>query len=659
MKKSKLVIALILAATALVSLFALSACGKGEGQIQVHEHTFTDRALKTAATCTQKAVYYKVCSVCGERGDTFEDGNFAAHDYDWFDVIEDATVCVGHKQVHLCKVCSHQDEDNSEQIVLPHSDTWAVASKPTKDSEGKLVGVCKACDLPAEITLPVLKDENGGGKFYNVTVNTAASCNVPGVKKYVYVADGQSFEFTVTTTVMHVLNGKEIAARSEAPGEVNYIEGYLGNHTVADLLNGALGNQILFVNGSKLTCADEGADCIFKCDACHTSYSTWFKKAHDEFSEALQSDAQKKANVAPTCDVDGVKYYTCSGCKQQMTKTIPAIGHNFKYTLTPVTSVDENGDETKTWSVLGVCTHEFNGVKCSGADNKTGIPDSSVTVKQEATCSKGAIYRYVYSGVEILFEDPETDVLHRYYDSASKVDKRVEGTVNNSTRVYDISELPNITVLGEPKNNLCSDKGNLAVFKCADCGDSFTVLVKYPHSKPASSSLITHTAATCEKDEITSYNCTECGELVEIHGEKAFGHDITVDIIAEPDATSTGKVRIHCKNKGCGVDEEITLAALVVKEDGTADGYTVKTVTEKSNVTECATRTVTTYTYVYSDELADKNLPEITFTQKGDWQSGHDKSGSGQTVIRVGINGNYYEGYICSYCNKFIIIREV
>ena len=38
--------------------------------------------LKSAATCTEKAVYYKSCTVCGEKGmETFEVGNILGHDW--------------------------------------------------------------------------------------------------------------------------------------------------------------------------------------------------------------------------------------------------------------------------------------------------------------------------------------------------------------------------------------------------------------------------------------------------------------------------------------------------------------------------------------------------------------------------------------------------
>ena len=75
-------IALIL--LVLVCVFAIVACSDN-----VCNHVYTEKAdakyLKSAATCTEKAVYYKSCSLCGEKDTaTFEYGEALGHTYgDW------------------------------------------------------------------------------------------------------------------------------------------------------------------------------------------------------------------------------------------------------------------------------------------------------------------------------------------------------------------------------------------------------------------------------------------------------------------------------------------------------------------------------------------------------------------------------------------------
>ena len=60
-------------------------CGREYGEMKAHNftaETTEEQYLKSAATCIAKAVYYKSCTVCGEKStETFEYGNPLGHDY--------------------------------------------------------------------------------------------------------------------------------------------------------------------------------------------------------------------------------------------------------------------------------------------------------------------------------------------------------------------------------------------------------------------------------------------------------------------------------------------------------------------------------------------------------------------------------------------------
>ena len=62
-----------------------SVCGQEYGQFAAHDFTAEvaeEKYRKSAATCTEKATYYKSCTVCGEKGtETFEVGNILGHDW--------------------------------------------------------------------------------------------------------------------------------------------------------------------------------------------------------------------------------------------------------------------------------------------------------------------------------------------------------------------------------------------------------------------------------------------------------------------------------------------------------------------------------------------------------------------------------------------------
>ena len=118
------------------------------------DHTYTekvaDKYLKSAASCTDKAVYYVSCSVCGQKGtDTFESGTEKGHTYqsEWSSNSE--------QHWHECSVCGEKKD----------AEAHAPGAEATEQSAQK----CTVCDY---IIVPILghthdysssisSDENG------------------------------------------------------------------------------------------------------------------------------------------------------------------------------------------------------------------------------------------------------------------------------------------------------------------------------------------------------------------------------------------------------------------------------------------------------------------------------------------------------------------
>ena len=105
-----------------------STCGAAYGGLGAHSFTekVAEQYLKSAATCTAKAVYYKSCTFCGEKGtETFETGNVLDHDWDepsyTWTAVTDGYMCVASGK---CKNC---DADVSDIATV----TYAVKKAPT------------------------------------------------------------------------------------------------------------------------------------------------------------------------------------------------------------------------------------------------------------------------------------------------------------------------------------------------------------------------------------------------------------------------------------------------------------------------------------------------------------------------------------------------
>ena len=105
-----------------------TTCGAAYGGLGAHSFTekVAEQYLKSAATCTAKAVYYKSCTFCGEKGtETFETGNVLDHDWDepsyTWTAVTDGYMCVASGK---CKNC---DADVSDIATA----TYAVKKAPT------------------------------------------------------------------------------------------------------------------------------------------------------------------------------------------------------------------------------------------------------------------------------------------------------------------------------------------------------------------------------------------------------------------------------------------------------------------------------------------------------------------------------------------------
>ena len=158
-----------------------TVCGGEYGEMVAHsftEETAAEQYLKSAATCTKKAVYYKSCAVCGLSSEgtadeaTFFSGNVLGHDLpnDWS---KDE-----NEHWHECKRC-HNKEDKREHEygddnicdicgydkTVPHTHnlTLVSANAATCIKDGnKAYYTCDGCDMWFE-------DANGSIEITNKT----------------------------------------------------------------------------------------------------------------------------------------------------------------------------------------------------------------------------------------------------------------------------------------------------------------------------------------------------------------------------------------------------------------------------------------------------------------------------------------------------------
>ena len=120
-----------------------STCGAAYGGLGAHSFTekVAEQYLKSAATCTAKAAYYKSCSVCGEKGtETFETGNALGHDWGEWQSNGNGT------HTHVCKT----DESHTETVSCSGGTATCTAKAVCEDCKAEYGGLA-AHNFTAEV----------------------------------------------------------------------------------------------------------------------------------------------------------------------------------------------------------------------------------------------------------------------------------------------------------------------------------------------------------------------------------------------------------------------------------------------------------------------------------------------------------------------------
>ena len=204
-------------------------CGREYGEMKAHNFTAEqaeEKYLKSAATCIAKAVYYKSCTVCGEKGtETFEYGNPLGHDYGAWTSNDNGThtrVCsrdashtetencsggeatcteqatcefcgkkygepLGHtykpewitneqRHWHVCARCDH-----IKDMGVHRFGEWSIVRRPTSTKTGERVRSCTICNYEETEELPV----TGGYvlPYYKLTFETNGGSSLEPVVK--------------------------------------------------------------------------------------------------------------------------------------------------------------------------------------------------------------------------------------------------------------------------------------------------------------------------------------------------------------------------------------------------------------------------------------------------------------------------------------------
>ncbi len=574
MKFSKKGLALILAVLLLATLaVVLTACGGKEE----HSCTFKEVAdpayLKTAATCTASAEYYKSCT-CGKKSDeTFTSGSPAAHTArELADpaYLKTAATCeAGALYYKSCSVCEASLSDTfTAGSPAPHTPRSLAEERYLKTAATCEAGAlyhksCSVCEAPLSDT------------FVSGT---------PTAHSYLETVDPACLKTAATCTASAVYY--KSCACGEKSGDT-FVSGTPAAHTPRSLAE----DRYLE------TAASCSAAALYhkSCSVCEGELEETFTSG-DPLAHTPQSLTDTRyLKTAATCTTPGVYYKSCSVCEAKLEET-------FNGALAPHGDVHFVAEEAAGCTESGVMAHytchdcgkyfsdeaataevPYQSLVITGSHSyEERVTEDPAGLKSAATCLAPATYFKWCPTCGDFSADVFTSgepIEHRYevhevvepacYEGGYTIEMCVSGCGN--TRTVDPTaalEHDFDTVTVEATHNAPGSVTKTCKNGCGYTEEEFIPPIAHSHTPSV-------TAPTCTAVGFTTYTCS-CGDSYVSDEVAALDHEFDT-VTVEATCIAEGSVTRTCSRIGCGkvVVEVLPISDTHAEVAATcdADGY--------------------------------------------------------------------------------------
>ena len=512
-------------------------CGQSYGALAAHSftaETAEEQYLKSAATCTEKAVYYKSCAVCGTSSKgtadeaTFESGKPLGHDWGAWMPDGEGT----HK-----RVCTH-DASHVETAGCTYGD-WST----NQDSHWK---TCTVCGGEAE-------------RLNHADPDCDHFCDTCGIKM-------TEHDFTGELPITALLY-KEANCLSPAL--------YYKSCKICMLSSKGTASEATFASGEKnpdrhaedpgawqtdadshwrfYTCChlevDRGthqggtADCLAPalCEVCQHPYG---ELGPHHFVDQVN---EYRLKSAATCTSPAVYYQSCSTCGAQGTETFTngnPLGHDWgawtqnsdEKTHTRICKRDTSHTETENCTGgTATCTHKAVCTVCGGeygemaAHSFTAEKAEAQYLKSAATCTEKAVY---YKSCAACGTSSKGTADEATFFSGNALDHSWDAWTQNSdekthTRICkrDASHTETENCHGGTAD--CTHKA-----VCTVCGGEYGEMAAHSFTAEKAEEQYLKSAATCTEKAVYYKSCTACGlsskgtaDEATFFSGNALGHD--------------------------------------------------------------------------------------------------------------------------------------
>ena len=316
-------------------------------------------------------------------------------------------------------------------------------------------------------------------------VTTAATCTTDGAKKVTCVMEHE-YNLVVPATGHDKVTDKAVAATCTTDGLTE------GSHckTCGEVIKAqevikAEGHQEVVDKGLNATCLTDGLTEGKHCSVCNevlTAQEVIPATGHDWVVEGQE----------PTCTVDGYGSSVCNNCNEEIKgDTIPALGHDYTWTVTTAAGCETAGEKT------GVCQREGCGHETTAAIDPTGHTYKTYEVTKAATCEaageKTAVCENGCGATDVKATEPAGHTWKTDNDGNPlyTVDKEPTCTEKGSKSVHcedcdatnaaeDIDALGHTETAIKAVKPTCTESGLSAGVKCSVCDEILTAQEEVP-----------------------------------------------------------------------------------------------------------------------------------------------------------------------------------
>ena len=496
-----------------------------------HDYTSqtpTSTYLKTAATCTTKAVYYYKCIRCTEKGtDTYEHGAPLNHSYTsqtpTSTYLKTAATCTTKAvYYHKCIRCTEKGTTTYEHgEQLGHQFDIQLVTDAYKRSDAD-------CETPATYYFKCIRCAEKGTTYYS-------NGNALGHEYNTELPTPTYLKSEATCTVSAVYYYK--CDRCNAKGTNTYSHGAPQGH------NFTTQSQTPTYLKSAATCT-ENATYYYKCSRCDAKDTS----SYTAVGSVLGHDwGEYSITTNPTCTKTGIQTRYCLRCGESETAVVSELGHNYTASSSSVRSEATCTVAQTNWHKCSRCTsisstkyystgkalgHDYKAATCTVAATckrcsvTTGEPlghsYSDPTCTVGSTCTRCGIdgegaLGHTYGGYTTT--KPETCTTDgtkvRYCIRCNKEESAVIPATDHSYGGW-------VTT----KYGTCINKGSKKR-TCSKCGDVQTQQVALnPDNHEGGTTMVVTREASCTLGSITKEQCLGCNKYTGVEETgAALGHN--------------------------------------------------------------------------------------------------------------------------------------